>query len=313
MLVLALLGGTSAAFALTQALKLQRSPVTGPRFDKVFSPTCGCETSEARLALRLRVADTIDAVVVDANGREVRTLATDVERPRGTVAFTWDGRNDGGEVAADGRYRLRIHLERERRTIVIPNTVELDTTAPDAEVVRVRRRVFSPDGDGRNDRFGLRFRTNEIARGVLLVDGVRAVGGRLHRPGVSGLAWGGKVEGRLVPPGVYRVALQVVDRAGNASEPSRAIPVRLRYIELGGTRTRVAQGGRIRFRVRTDADAYRWLLVGPRGRAVLRGRGDGSSVVVRIPRRLQPGRYVLRVVAKGHRDQAVVTVLPDRR
>ena len=310
--MLALLAGTSAAFALTQALKLQRSPVTGPRFDKVFSPTCECETSEARLALRLRVADTIDAVIVDASGREVRTLGNDLERPRGVVSFTWDRRDDGGKIVSHGRYRLRIHLERERRTIVIPNTVEVDTTTPEAEIVRVRRRVFSPDRDGRNDRFGLRFRTNEIARGVLLVDGVRAVGGRLHRAAVSGLSWGGKLEGRLVRPGIYRVALHVVDRAGNASEPTRPIAVRLRYIELGATRARAPQGGRLRFRVRTDAVAYRWLLVGGRGRVVLRGRASASSFAVRIPHGLQPGRYVLRVVAKGHRDQAVVIVVPDR-
>ena len=77
MLVLALLVATTAAFALTEALKLERSPVTAPRFDKLFSPTCACETSTERLALRLREPSTIDAVIVDDVCETVRTLETE--------------------------------------------------------------------------------------------------------------------------------------------------------------------------------------------------------------------------------------------
>ena len=38
MLVLGLLGGTAAAFAVTEGLKLEPSPILSPRIAKVFSP-----------------------------------------------------------------------------------------------------------------------------------------------------------------------------------------------------------------------------------------------------------------------------------
>ncbi|MGH3032275.1 MAG: hypothetical protein ACRDNE_16220, partial [Gaiellaceae bacterium] len=65
LLVLALLVATAAAFAVTEALKLEPSALSRPRLDRIFSPTCACPQSTARLAFRLREADTIDAVIVD--------------------------------------------------------------------------------------------------------------------------------------------------------------------------------------------------------------------------------------------------------
>ena len=42
LLVVSLLGGTAAAFAVTQGLKIEPSPILAPRIDKVFSPVCDC-------------------------------------------------------------------------------------------------------------------------------------------------------------------------------------------------------------------------------------------------------------------------------
>jgi hypothetical protein len=38
-LLLALLAGTTTAFAMTEALKLEQTPVSRPRFKSVYSPT----------------------------------------------------------------------------------------------------------------------------------------------------------------------------------------------------------------------------------------------------------------------------------
>ena len=107
-LTLLLLAGTTLAFGVTQTLKLERSPITGPRFDQIFSPTCRCETDIAQLSFRLRRPDRVDAVLVDGSGDPVRTLASDLPRPRGRVTFLWNGRDEAGEVVSDGRYRLRF-------------------------------------------------------------------------------------------------------------------------------------------------------------------------------------------------------------
>ena len=312
-LVLALLVATTAAFALTEALKLERSPVTAPRFDRLFSPTCACATSTARLALRLREHATVDAVIVDDDGDPVRTLATNAAKRKGPVVFEWDGRDDAGDVVADGRYRLRVHLAEQRRTIVIPNPIRVDTEKPRVELVRVRQRAFSPDGDKRNDRLRILYRTTERGRPLLFVDGIVIAEGTMRPAGRARLVWGGRFAGRLARPAAHRVWVRVRDRAGNVSEPTTPIRVRVRYIELTRRSFRVRKGGVLRFRVVTDG-AYSWALVRP-GRRISAAYATGKVVAVRIPAvdAFPPGRYVLRVVAAtGRRDASVVRVLPAR-
>ncbi len=73
-LVLALLAATAAAFALTESLKLEKSPITGTKVSKTFSPICKCPTRAARIAFRLRTANRLTTVIVDSGGKVVRTL-----------------------------------------------------------------------------------------------------------------------------------------------------------------------------------------------------------------------------------------------
>jgi hypothetical protein len=314
-LVLALLVATTAAFALTEALKLQLSPVTAPRFDKLFSPTCNCETSVARLALRLREPATVDAVVVDEDGDAVRTLAMNARRRRGPVAFEWDGRSDAGEVVPDGRYRLRIHLDEQRRTIVIPNPIRVDTDRPRLELVTRPQRAFSPDGDKRNDRIRFLYRATERSQPLLFVDGALGLRGRTRPPGEARIVWGGDFRGDLGGARVRRLWLRVRDRAGNLSDAAGPIVVRVRYVELSQRVLRAQRGGTLRFRVVTDVPTFRWELRGPRGRMLLGGVEVGRKVVaIRLPPRIRGGRsYRLRVFAHRHSAAARVVVVPARR
>ena len=52
-----LLGGTAAAFALTEQLKLERSPVLRTDVGKLLGPNCRCRYGRIRIAFRLRKAD----------------------------------------------------------------------------------------------------------------------------------------------------------------------------------------------------------------------------------------------------------------
>ena len=88
-LVVALLVGTAAAFAVTERLKLVRSPIAAPEIDRVFSPVCDCERDEAAIAFRLREADRVDLAIVDGDGDVVRTLVPLPQRA---------GRAPGGEL-----------------------------------------------------------------------------------------------------------------------------------------------------------------------------------------------------------------------
>lgn len=129
-LVFSLLAATTAAFAVTEALKLERAPIGRARFTVTFFPACACSRATARLSLQLRKSDTLDATVLDADDDFVRTLLTESRRSPGRIVLRWDGRDDGGTVVPDGRYRLRVHLARAGRTIVVPKVVRVESGRP---------------------------------------------------------------------------------------------------------------------------------------------------------------------------------------
>jgi hypothetical protein len=297
--VLVLLGATAAAFAVTERLKLERSPITGTRVDRVFSPVCECARDVAVISFVLRRPSEVTVDVLDAGGERVRTLVRRREEGAGRVAYTWDGRNDEDRVVQEGRYRPRVQIREHGRTIVLPNPIRVDTTPPRIRVTRVRPRVFSPDGDGRSDRVTVRYEVDESARAMLLVDGTRRVLARFR--GQRGrLVWFGRVRGGPVRPGIYELRLRALDRAGNRSHRTRASAVRVRYVELARERVEVVAGRRFGIRVSTDARSYRWLFAGERG------VGRASVLVLRAPE--TPGTYAVYVRFGRWADRAEVVV-----
>ena len=71
LLVVALLGGTATAFAVTERLKLVPTPIIAPQLTEAFSPVCECPTERARIV-----------AVVEELGGYVKDLAGD-----GVLAF----------------------------------------------------------------------------------------------------------------------------------------------------------------------------------------------------------------------------------
>ncbi|HXG75591.1 MAG TPA: hypothetical protein VNJ53_03385 [Gaiellaceae bacterium] len=299
LIVLALLGATAAAFAVTERLKLERSPITGTRVDRLFSPVCECDRDHAVVSFVLRKPGVVTVDVLDSSGRRVRTLVREREERAGRVSYRWDGRDELDRIVPEARYRPRVTLREHGRTIVLPNPIRVDTTPPSIRILDVSPRVFSPDGDGRRDRITVRYRVDEPARALVLVDGRRRVLSKFSRP-EGQLVWFGRVDGRTVRPGSYEIRVRAIDRAGNRSLRSRAVPVRVRFVELARERIEVAAGRRFSVRVRTDADAYRWLFAGERG------RGRREVLVLRAPE--VPGEYTLYVVVGRYADSAAVTV-----
>jgi len=303
LLVLGLLAGSAVSFAVSEKLKLEKSPISHTRVDKVFSPLCGCPSRRAQIRFRLRRSDRVRLSIIDAEGRETRRLVDGRRLGRGFHHFTWNGRDDAGRLVPEGRYRPKVELDRARRTIVLPNPIRVDVTRPRLSVVGVEPRVISPDGDGRGDRVLVRYRMSERAHALLFVNGVQRVRTRSQRPAWQ-LAWYGKLAGRSLPPGRYRIALVAQDLAGNRSRRVAAGVVRIRYVEIERRRLRVRPGGPLRLSVSTDAAGVRYAL--RRGSSVVAAGAAGHRLVLRAPRR--PGRYVLSVEAAGHRARALVLV-----
>ena len=299
LLVLVLLGATAAAFAVTERLKLERSPITGTRVDRVFSPVCECARDVAVISFVLRRSETVTVDLLDAAGESVRTLVRDRDEPRGRASYTWDGRDDADLVVPEGRYRPRVRLEDHGRTIVLPNPISVDTTAPQIRIRSLSPRVFSPDGDGRRDRVITTYEIDEPARAMLLVDGTRRVLGRFYET-EGRLEWHGQVAGRPARPGVYRIRLRATDRAGNRGSTLRVVPVLVRYVALTRDRIEVVAGARFRIGVTTDAASYRWLFAGQ--------RGIGRRKVLRLTAPEEPGEYAVFVTVGRYADSAAVVV-----
>ena len=300
LIVLALLGASAAAFAFTERLKLERSPITGTKVDRVFSPVCECARDVAVVSFVLRRAGKVTVDMLDGDGDRVRRLVREREEQRGRVSYTWDGRDDAERIVEEGVYRPRVELEEHGRTIVLPNPIRVDTTAPRIRFLRARPQVFSPDGDGRRDRLTARYETNEASRALMLVDGRRRVLSKF-RSTEGQLVWFGRVNGRPVRPGTYEIRLRAFDRAGNRSGSRRVVPVVVRYIELTRDRIEVAKGRRFSVGVLTDAASYRWVFAGERG------VGRRRVLVLRAPE--TPGTYTVYVSLRGRfADSAEVVV-----
>jgi FlgD Ig-like domain len=300
LLVLALIGSTAVAFAVTEGLKLEKSPIGETQVSKEIAPTCGgCAYHQAAIDFFLRKGDRLTVAIVNSSGEVVRTLAARRRARRGTHQFIWDGLDDARRVPPDGTYRPQVHLAREHRTIVLPNPIRLDTKAPQIRFLSARPPVFSPDGDFQREYVRLRYATSEQARAILYVDGDRR--GMVRRFVRAGkLDWGGKALRRL-PAGPYRLQLRALDVAGNLSRPTRTLVVRIRYVQVLPHVVRVRSGHRFRVRVLTDAVGYIWHL-GSRGKA-----GHAHRLVIRAG---PPGRYVLRVAVNRHVARALVLVRP---
>jgi hypothetical protein len=299
LIVLALLAATAAAFAVTERLKLERSPITGTRVDRVFSPVCECARNVAVISFVLRRPASVTVEMLDGDGDRVRTLVREREEQRGRVSYTWDGRDDFDRIVEDGVYRPRVLLEENLRTIVLPNPIRVDTDAPRIRLLRVFPQVFSPDGDGRRDRLTARYEIDDPARAMMLVDGRRRVLSKFRQTRGQ-LVWFGRINRRPVRPGTYEIRVRAFDRAGNRSSSRRVVPVVVRYIELARDRVEVVAGRRFSIGVSTDAVSYRWVFAGEKG------TGRRRNLVLRAPE--TPGDYRVIVTQRGRADSAAVVV-----
>ncbi|MDX6489021.1 MAG: hypothetical protein QOK13_1636 [Gaiellaceae bacterium] len=296
LLILFLLGGTAAAFAVTEGLKLELSPINSTSPAIVFSPLCECPQDAAEVQLGLRKADRLTITIVDANGQAVRQLVERARFSSGRQSFVWNGRTDGGVLAPDGAYWPRVHFARARQTILLPNAIRVDTTAPKTTLVSIEPHELSPA----HRKAKVRYRVSEQAKGIVYVDGRRAVVSHFY-PLDGKLDLYLRVHGADLPRGRHSVSVGAVDLAGNVGPASAPQHVFVRYVTLARQAIRVRAGGAIAVRY-SGAETVRWRLDGRTGIS------KHGIVRIRAPRAV--GRYGLFVLQDGHADRAIVTVVP---
>jgi len=215
-LVLTVLVGTAVAFAETERLKLQPTPIQEAVVQPAFSPACACELTRAAIRFRLYRANTVTVRIRDDSGRTVRLLVDGERLPRGRKQFEWNGRDDAGRRLPDGRYWVEVHLQRGGVTIKLPRPTVLDTVAPTTRLVSLRPRVLR-----RGERVRIVYRVSEPAHGVLFVNGKRVIVS-YTKSRTARLQWRPRRARR------YRLQLAAVDLAGNLGPRSPVVIVRVR-------------------------------------------------------------------------------------
>jgi hypothetical protein len=292
--MLVLLAATAAAFVVTEDLKLEPDPLARPKVDRTFSPVCRCEQQTAQIAFRLRRADVLTLTIADENGQVVRTLLKEARFRPGNHRFGWDGRDETGNTVPEGRYRPRVELQKLDRVIAFSNEITVDKTPPRIRVLRVSRRLVSPDGDGRGDAITIRYRLSEPSHALLYVNGKRRWRTSVRPSGA--IPWRPR---RLLRPGLERLQVVAVDEAGNRLA-GRPFYVRVRYLDVTPSRLRARPRRVITVRVSTDYPRYTWRLG--------RRRGSARAHALRLRAPATPGRYALTISAAGRRHTTVVVV-----
>lgn len=302
-ILVGLLVATAAAFAVTERLKLTKSPIFRTLvYPKTgFSPKCGCARGKATIRIKLRRADDVTIRILDSHRHSVRDVVDGLHADRGFNTFRWDGRTDANVIAPDGAYQAEIHLANQHRTIVLPNAIVLDTSAPKVKVATPNRTVFSPDHDGQADFVRIHYELSKPAHVVLYLDGKRVL--RQYRHTAKGsVSWFGVANRAPLPQGTYTLEVGAVDAAGNSTPVAERVPVevQLRYISLQERRISVAAGSEFTIAVSTDAKTYRWKLGGRKSVA--------SGPTLRLLASTRRGRYTLTVSERGHVARATVLV-----
>lgn len=128
---------TVAAFAWAQRVK--RDPLVLDRVTfaavpnphpqhpvHAFTPNGDCRYDRMRIRFRTTQSDNGTVQVVKPGGTVVITLARDRFLKRYTFhTFYWDGRTRNDGIAPPGRYKLRVKLLGQDRTLVTPGAIKL--------------------------------------------------------------------------------------------------------------------------------------------------------------------------------------------
>ena len=173
--VACILVASTAMFALAESRKLDRAPIralvlsAGPAVKghaqpALFSPTCDCPTSYARIEFRLGKPGALAAWIVSPDGKVVKQIARfrNVRR----VALRWNGDDQTGKRVPDGSYRLRIRTAGSTRTL--PVFVTVRTTPPRFHATAAPKRL-TLNGDGVDDHTVITWRSPVQLFGVRLV------------------------------------------------------------------------------------------------------------------------------------------------
>lgn len=119
---------TLAAFAYSQRVKrdpqvIDKFKIAGKKTN-AFTPAGPCH-KRVRLKFRTTTSNEATVEIIKPGGEVVRELAHEFLKRYSYHAYHWNGTDDAGQVQPVGRYRMRVILEDEERSLTLPGTIRL--------------------------------------------------------------------------------------------------------------------------------------------------------------------------------------------
>ncbi len=322
-----LVAATLAAFFAAQRIKGEPAVAKVRGLAPVFSPNGDRLNDVNRFYIELREPTEISVDVVDSAGEAVRRLVDDAPvGPQEPLRLRWDGRTDAGRRVSDGRYRVRVTLRREGRSVTVPATTLVDTLPPRPRVKAIRPGpIIGPTPGAVDIEVGSISRRLIKRARVWRMDGgePRVVADLPPVENTRTMRWDGQVAGKPAPPGIYLVQLIARDRAGNQGITPAEVPpergesrgdagVTVRSLAAEMPPRPVTAGQKLSVNVDARGRPYRWTLrrAGMR-RAVTKGRENAGEPVELTAPAGPSGLYVLQV-AIGTQTSAVPVLVQSR-
>ena len=324
-----LVGATVAAFFTAQRLKGEPAVAQVRSLGHVFSPNGDHFKDINRFYIELRERSEVSVDVVDADGDAVRRLvdAATVD-PQKPLQLQWDGRTDDGKIVPDGRYRVRVTLRREGRSVTVPRTTLVDTQPPRPRVRSIRPGSIVAVGTTpiQIEVGSVSRRLSKRANVYRVVDGAPKVVAELPlATDTRELEWDGKVAGKPAPIGEYLVQVVARDRAGNEGTTpvkvppdrgeSRGVPgLTIRAIAAEPPVHPVTAGSKVTINVDARGHAYHWSLrrLGTL-RPVARGKVKPKQPVRLTAPAGNSGVYILNLAAGTHTTRIPILVQSRQR
>ncbi|MCZ4491665.1 MAG: hypothetical protein JWP53_596 [Conexibacter sp.] len=343
-----LVAATFAAFFVAQRLKNSPSVIQDLTFEtrgagNVFSPNGDGRRDRVRVGLMLKDPDHVTMEWIDQRGDAVRTIVENRALPayKRLWGVPWDGTDDQGRPVPDGRYKIRIILRDEGRTVVGTKSVLKDTVPPKPRVLSIGpAKAYGPEllpepgGAPAEVHFG-------PALGSAVIRVFRAAPGtpRLVRTakldrGRRQWDWDGTDDaGRRVSPGTYVVVPEWRDAAGNVGtgvpldkaglpilkrSPPTRLPgrggVTVRYIGAQPPVTPVKARDRVELQVDARQEHYSWQLrrLGEAGVRKRSSRSKTKTKVVFAAPGGKSGIYIFEAHTSTHRTRVALPVQARR-
>ncbi len=330
---------TGGAFFAAQKLKTAPPVLLAFRLsERAISPNGDGRFERQKTSFMLKRDELIDVAVVDQRGDSVREIASGltVAAYRRIEPLTWNGRTESGSVAPDGRYRIRVTLRREGRSVTVPKSFRVDTTPPRINVLGIGPGAGNgPELLPRADRQPASIRINTAARdGHLRIFRtaplpLKAVAEVPIDDGSKFASWDGRdAAGNALPAGTYVVVAESRDSAGvlgsSVALDADGLPkiiygqrlpghggITVRRIAAEPPLTASSTGSPVRVDVVTNAARFKWTLSRLNGKPARRGSSAASTVRLKPP--AKSSTVFLFTARTGSASSSVPVAVDDRR